>query len=75
MSEIKINIWTKISLACFIIATIVFAWIIVVGSPYWWISTITYAIAAVLSWGNVVYTLWKIHNQMREVKNDGKKGE
>jgi hypothetical protein len=75
MSKIKINVYIKVSIALLITGTILFAGIIAVGSPYWWIPTIFYSVAAVLAWGSAAYSIWKFHKMPKEGKKEEQRDE
>ena len=56
----KINIYAKISIVLVIAATIWMVVVIAAAHSLWWISTILYSIALVLSWGSGIYYMLKI---------------
>jgi energy-converting hydrogenase Eha subunit C len=49
----------KIGIMLFVVASVIFAEVVIIGSPLWWIPTILYLMAFVFSVEPLVYLLWK----------------
>jgi hypothetical protein len=65
-----ISIYTKLAIVFLVVATAIFAAIIIAGSPHWWVPTIFYSISALLAWGEAAYGLWKAHKKKGKTEGE-----